>query len=89
MQAQRRDGGILQLIRNAAQDVGVWSAQRSGPYLWYRRLGGLRGRSAQHGKSRPPPTPPLPRFFVRTVHPVVSHYTVYARPGDAQNLYEI
>jgi hypothetical protein len=41
--------------------------------------GGLRGRSGQRGKSRPPPA-----FDHRTFQPVVSYYTNWATPDDVK-----
>jgi hypothetical protein len=65
----------------SALEGGEWSAARPGhtllpgknPYALYRRLGGPQGRSGQVRKISPPP-----RFDLRTVQPIASHYTNWA-----------
>jgi hypothetical protein len=50
-------------------------------YLFYRRLGGPRGRFGRHGKSRPPPG-----YDPRTVQPVASRCANYVKPGRVGNV---
>ena len=55
----------------------LYPQERSGTHC-IARLGGPQGRSGQVRNISPPPG-----FDPRTVHPVVSRYTVYAIPAHA------